>query len=749
MKNCWSCGNSVDETMKFCSKCGVQLISKTCSFCNQINDPKAIFCSNCGRKFENAKNKQSKLAVSNFYGVLTKLFKYLFLILIVVGISSIIYFSFQYLPSKNNFSVQQENELKIKYKIGDVVEFGNYYQNDLTQKTPIQWRILDIQNGNALLLSELLLDAYPYQDHDFLELSWKKSSIRQWLNSKFMNEAFNELEKSNIILNSQDKLFFLSLDEVHKYLSETQLFAPVTLYAKKHKAHFSSAGYGAWWLRTPGRGGFITNTIMGVHSDGKILTTGYIVGGIDISIRPALWINLKNVNFESNKVSQKQIENETQTTIKDAKNNIKELITTKVINKPEKEIIDLRKGKYASDDYYATIEKYSYDKNNFDDAISVLSKLSENDDTGVPEYLIARLYHNATKDKKNIEKAMYYYDMSSKKGNGLAKFRLGLLYKTNKRDVDAYSYIEDSVNLKVPVAINYLGYMYEIGQIVNQDYNQAKTLYEQARELGFYPSSYALANLYFKGLGVNRNTQQACHYLKEAIDNNVNKASDLYYKNCEELENKTTKNDYKEELKKEHKKEYKKEYKIGDVIEFGNYYQNDLTKKTPIRWRILDIKNNKALLVSELLLDVQPYNKEYKNITWENSSIRRWLNNEFINEAFSKSEQNKINLTYLHNNDNKSYGTKGGNDTQDKIFLLSINEVERYLTNRNQRMVKLTKYAKEHDASSDYVNGTWWLRSPGSSQSYAAIINFSSVGIDGSGVAAKYNSIRPALYLDL
>ena len=196
-------------------------------------------------------------------------------------------------------------------------------------------------------------------------------------------------------------------------------------------------------------------------------------------------------------------------------------------------------------------------------------------------------------------------------------------------------------------------------------------------------------------------------------------------------------------------------YQVGDIIEFGSYYQDDLSRKTPIKWRVLDIQDGKALLISELLLDAQPYNKEVEDITWENSSIRHWLNNEFINEAFTQSEQNKINLTYIYNNDNVQYGTKGGNNTQDKIFLLSLDEVNKYLPNENQRAIKVSEYAKKRGA---YVcelsrcsgNGFWRLRSPGGEQYYAALVADDGKIIAMGDYADDNNyPVRPALYINL
>lgn len=206
----------------------------------------------------------------------------------------------------------------------------------------------------------------------------------------------------------------------------------------------------------------------------------------------------------------------------------------------------------------------------------------------------------------------------------------------------------------------------------------------------------------------------------------------------------------------------KPRYQVGNIIEFGSYYQDDLSRKTPIKWRVLEVKDGKALLISELLLDTQPYHfnkefkdfKEFKEMTWENSSIRHWLNNEFINEAFTQSEQNKINLTYIYNNDNVNYGTKGGNNTQDKIFLLSLDEVYKYLSNQNQRAIKVTKYAQKRRAFVSHLgacsgNGLWWLRSPGSQNCVTAVRACGDIYDVGYYPFGDNVAVRPALFINL
>ena len=88
-----------------------------------------------------------------------------------------------------------------------------------------------------------------------------------------------------------------------------------------------------------------------------------------------------------------------------------------------------------------------------------------------------------------------------------------------------------------------------------------------------------------------------------------------------------------------------------------------------------NLKMEKPFLLSDVILDKQAYNENDEYITWKESSLRAWLNDKFMNRAFSDEEKEKINITEIINQDNPVYGTEGGNNTFDKIFLLSLSEV--------------------------------------------------------------------------
>ena len=192
--------------------------------------------------------------------------------------------------------------------------------------------------------------------------------------------------------------------------------------------------------------------------------------------------------------------------------------------------------------------------------------------------------------------------------------------------------------------------------------------------------------------------------------------------------------------------------KNGDVIIENTKYhktEKDYFKYEPIKWRVLQSENGEAFLLSDVILDKQLYNENDKYVTWEKSSLRAWLNKKFIKRAFIDEEREKINITEIVNQDNPVYGTEGGNNTFDKIFLLSLSEVSEQQDGE--------KYGFLDDeiracGKSDFskTGSWWWLRSPGSYSLDAAEVNDDGwVGRNGSRVDSSYGGVRPALHLNL
>ena len=223
-----------------------------------------------------------------------------------------------------------------------------------------------------------------------------------------------------------------------------------------------------------------------------------------------------------------------------------------------------------------------------------------------------------------------------------------------------------------------------------------------------------------------------------------------------------------------------------DCIWFGNYWQEDTNgdgkadkndKKTPIKWRVLSVDGDDVFLMADKNLDCQRYNDTYTDVTWETCTMRSWLNgygaesnrdgkdysgNNFLNNAFSVEEQSAIKTTNVVNHDNPEYGTEGGNDTTDKVYLLSLDEVKNlsygfgsHNSTSATRVAVNTAYTAgggEVDGcmSSAGKAGAWWLRSSGYDSDYASCVDDDGfVCADGYYVDNSDDGVRPALHLNL
>ena len=207
-------------------------------------------------------------------------------------------------------------------------------------------------------------------------------------------------------------------------------------------------------------------------------------------------------------------------------------------------------------------------------------------------------------------------------------------------------------------------------------------------------------------------------------------------------------------------------YSVGNYVTFGYYSQTSAgDDSSSIEWLVVARDGQKALLLSRYGLDAKPYNTEYTNITWENCTLRTWLNGTFLNNAFTEEEQASILLTNVDNSKSQCYSgwsTSGGNNTQDKVFLLSYADANEYFdvtydnNNNTGSRAAPTAYAVKQGAwtTSYYktadgtVAGWWWLRSTGSSRSSAARVDYDG-SLSSSSVSSGSGCVRPALWINL
>ena len=201
---------------------------------------------------------------------------------------------------------------------------------------------------------------------------------------------------------------------------------------------------------------------------------------------------------------------------------------------------------------------------------------------------------------------------------------------------------------------------------------------------------------------------------------------------------------------------YTKRLKVGSIVTFGSYEQDNSTKngKEDLEWIVLAEEENRILVISRYGLDAQQYNTDYAYVRWENCTLRTWLNTKFMDEAFTYGEQSRILEVTIRNEDNPYWKTDEGKDTRDQIFLLSIEEADRYFADDESRKCEATEYTKAHGVHSTIESGTnlswWWLRSPGRWGDHATYVSADgAVMIYGLGVNAAYGQVRPAFWMSL
>ncbi len=197
-----------------------------------------------------------------------------------------------------------------------------------------------------------------------------------------------------------------------------------------------------------------------------------------------------------------------------------------------------------------------------------------------------------------------------------------------------------------------------------------------------------------------------------------------------------------------------KNTEIGGSFILGNHYG-------VIKWIVLDKKGTQFLVISENAIDNSPYDSRKKNIAWQNCDLRHWLNNSFKKKAFSEEQQKMIMTTKVSTPDNDRYGTKGGDVTEDELFLLSVEEVKKYLPSREKRRCKAGSAVKKQSGGVDDSGMCWWwLRSPGVYQDCVIGVNadggindrgqkiYDKAYLSGAEIIVS-RPVRPAMWIDL
>ena len=185
----------------------------------------------------------------------------------------------------------------------------------------------------------------------------------------------------------------------------------------------------------------------------------------------------------------------------------------------------------------------------------------------------------------------------------------------------------------------------------------------------------------------------------------------------------------------------------SETISFGEY-----------NWRVLEVETSRILVIAENILEQRWYHERFEEVTWADCALRKYLNSEFYNK-FSQKE--RVTEVTCKNFDNPWFKTKGGKDTVDKVFLLSLEEVSKYFGDSKPKLQNKDKQTWLVDDENNSKRQAkyrdrphWWrLRSPGYYSRTAASVNKNgNIYVRGNGVYGRprdSGGIRPALWIKL
>lgn len=695
----------------------------------------------------------------------------------------------------------------------DCIYFGNYWQYDTNDdeiadqnddKQPIKWRVLSVDGDDALVLADKNLDCRLYNDIDE-KVTWEECSLRQWLNEDFYNTAFDENEKDAImetkVVNSigfdgtlteendtTDKIYILSAAEAcnpaYGFPADSSEVSKArnaknTSYIRDGKfgewlGLFESDYNGYWLLRTLGETFYDHYSVCSVAPGGAIrgcpLDSEFCVRPVlHINLSSSAWSKAAKLRSDGLSIEHTDAPNET--------DNPKDF----GIHNPrvKNEVTEWDKIKFGSYYQNACFEpepiKWRVLSVNEDEALLLADKSLDSKfydeksrysitwaDCTLRQWLNEDFYDEAfdAEEKNSILETSLTNNDNPEYGIPGGDATTDKIYILSIEDVSNASYGFDTE----------LDARSKSREAANTDYAKCNNLYTGLNGNGEWwlrsPGENVGSAAYVSGYGdsriYGRQTGAYLHAVRPAMRIKISSSKIKYAGTVDSEGNTSNVSDGIDSPRIENG------ITTWDCVYFGSYNQSaQFDKKEDIEWRVLSVEGNTAFLISDKGLDAKPYNKGTSHVTWEDSSLREWLNGKFYREAFDEEEKKAILESAVINEDNEVYKAYAGYNTTDKIYLLSVEEAQKSLYGFNSdmtRKAKDTDYARINGAFVDVSRGNvrnsyWWLRTPvNGNSSTVCVFNYGEV--NACGIIEIGNdidnymtnagiSVRPVLHINL
>jgi hypothetical protein len=609
---------------------------------------------------------------------------------------------------------------------GDFVIFGKYEQDNILSngKEPITWRVMKVRDGQALLISDKNLDCRLYDVHTLSNKYWGNCDLRTWLNDSFVKTAFTVEEESGVVLTTvvnspnptygtggggttNDKVFLFSLSESETFFpTDASRISLTTPYAR---ARGAGIGTGTWWLRSPGysegSAAFVTNE----GSDARWENQDNM-----FAVRPAIWLNLTSPGM---------------------------LLKGEPAPSPTPGLSDAKAGDTV---LFGRYQQQSYSKG----GTEMISW----------RVLEVKGLHALLISDKNLNCQPYNYFArsatweSSTLRTWLNKDFMNEAFNRSEAGSVVQTWIENPDNPTYGTEGGNTTYdkvfllsFAEANRFFPTDESRIglDTFYADTR---LTAGRFAYRQWWLRSIGSSQYNALFVD-LKGSIDA-IGASMHIVYRYVRpviwlDLTAKDT-----AVLVNPNPTPTLAPAKAGDTVTFGRYEQDaDAANGTePVSWRILEVSGEKALLISDMNLDSKVYSPYMNATTWAQCSLRTWLNGSFMIAAFSTKEASCIVQTVITNPDSPTFGTPGGAETSDKVFLLSYAEAGKYFPTDESRIGRNSAYALAQKASTTH----WWLRSPGFDHSWALYVGLDGrIDVNGKPARSSGIAVRPAIWVNL
>ncbi len=659
--------------------------------------------------------------------------------------------------------------------VGESFKFGRYPQGANGEVEPITWRVLQREKDYLLVIAEQGLECKPY--HEMRKITWEACTLRRWLNSEFMSQAFNEQERecilktsivNNVGPNTDDYVFLLSVDEVASlFANKDERCAKQTEYAVNNIV-YTSRSEGAkyecnyWWLRSSSvHSCCATSCATCVDAEGCV-GFGYRVNHGHFAVRPALKLAFSaSLFFPSPESTGTPVVAQSSASSASPSSDV---------------YANVRVGEYFE------FGRYPRGANGEIKPITwrVLQREADHLLVIAEQGLDCKPYHEMRK--------------ITWEACTLRRWLNSEFYEKAFNEQEHKCILQTSVVNNVgPKTDDYI-FLLSVGE--------ARSLFAKYIERRTKPSGYAAKN----GVATSWAEDDCCewwlrssgiyaYYAAYVMENGgVIECGNNFDCDCYAVRPAfrialpaSSESASAEKITTPVVAQYVAspasplraiyaDKRVGECFEFGHYPQGANGEIEPITWMVLQREADYILIIAEQCLDCKPYNEELSSVTWADCTLRDWLNSRFYDEAFNEQERKCILQTSIVNN----VGTK----TEDFIFLLSVDEAEslfaddelRFLllsvdeakfvfANDELRCAKPTEYAAKNGVwtwpdddrgfcwwwfRSRRGNCAWWLRSRGDSDTEAAFVGFGGcVRGGGTDINRERNAVRPALKLAL